>query len=191
MKSESLGILSYNPSFGRTNPISASLLGVFAPWSLWFFSDRTSANQSRKRGPSRDQSFLTYSCLSIRCFGTGRARAGDRRYIEDHVRAVHCYAESGLDRDLAERILPRRQTCLDARREPVRRECAKFQSRMPIAGQFQKADHAAYRKHAGEIGGVHRQQKSPGEIRGFVFADGVIAHCTSTISTQFAPLPTG
>jgi len=161
MKSELLGILSYNPSFGRTNPISASLLGVFAPWSLWFFSDRTSANQSRKRGPSRDQSFLTYSCLSIRCFGTGRTRAGDRRYIEDHVRAVHCYAESRFDRDLAERILPRRQTCLNARREPIRRECAKFQSRMPIAGQFQKTNHAAYRKHAGEIGWITANEKAP------------------------------
>src|SRR6478752_10795689 len=123
------------------------------------FSDRTSANQSRKRGPSRDQSFLTYCCLSIRCFGTGRTRAGDRRYIEDHVRAVHCYAESRFDRDLAERILPRRQTCLNARREPIRRECAKFQSRMPIAGQFQKTNHAAYRKHAGEIGWITANEK--------------------------------
>src|SRR4029079_1803583 len=122
----------------------------------------------------RDQSVRTHAYPTPPFGSASRLCAGDRRCIEDHVRAAHCYAQRGVDRDRAERILPRRQTCLDARREPVRRECAKFQSRMPIAGQFQKTNHAAYREHAAEIDMELTPTKKPRRNPGLFVFDGLM-----------------
>src|SRR5262249_52022581 len=112
---------------------------------------------SKTRGSYRDQSVRAHPYPTPPFGGASRLCAGDSRSIEDYVRAVHCYAESGFGRHLAEWVLSRRQTCLDGRREQIRRGCKKIQSGVPVARQFQKNHHAAYLKAGSEIDKSSRQ----------------------------------